>query len=180
MATVLFFKRTYSLTKHVAGHKLVLSSDIYDNEKRLRSIWRHQLRSSNPTSPVSLSPTSSQTQFSFLSQSFPTSRLLQLLNNTSSHLSNIAGSWTGVGSQPTNPFAQLVCDQCLKRSTKTLNDYLMDAIKFTKKSDMAYSPTLSGQPSDNPYLVCIYCWYTVHSNCISSPKTLVILRDSPI
>src|SRR5699024_8338487 len=112
---VLFFKRNYSMSKNVAGHKLVLSSEIYDNEKRLRNIWRHQLRGSHTTSPLSLSPTS---QSNFLSQSFPTSRLVQLLNNTSSHISYLAGNWTSSTSQATNPFAQLICDQCLKRSSK--------------------------------------------------------------
>lgn len=175
IATVLFFKRTYSFVRHISGHKLVLSTEIIDNEKRLRSLWKSQLKAttgkgSHPTSPVSLSPTATTNppQFNFLSQTFPTSRLLQLLSNTSNHLSNFAGNWAGNGSA-SNPFAQLVCDQCLKRSTKSLNDYLMEAIKFTKKSDGALPHSPGQQPEsvrNNPYLVCIYCFFTIHLNCL--------------
>lgn len=162
--------------KHISGHKLVLSTEIIDNEKRLRSLWKSQLKAtankgSHPTSPLSLSPTASNpSQFNFLSQSFPTARLLQLLNNTSNHLTNFAGNLAGASnSSATNPFAQLVCDQCLKRSTKSLNDYLMDAIKFTKKSDVPLSQSPSQHSENvrnNPYLVCIYCFFTIHLNCL--------------
>ncbi|KAJ6222886.1 hypothetical protein RDWZM_001431 [Blomia tropicalis] len=166
---VLFFKRSYSLIKHVSGHKLVLSTDIFENEKKLRNIWRNHLRSTNSSSsPRSLSPTSSPT--GFLSQSFPTSRLMQLLNNTSTHLASLAGNWTNSNNSATNPFTQLICDHCLKRSSKSFNDYLIDAFKFTKKQESSLGQTsclpIENSRNGNPYLVCIYCFFTIHLNCL--------------
>ena len=158
----LSFKRIYSMTKHVSGHKLVPSIDIYENEKRLRKIWRNHLRDTNPTSPLSISPTSSN----ILTQSFPTSRLLQLMNNTTNHLSYLAGNLTNSSNQATNPLAELVCDICLKRSTKSLNDYLMDAFKFSKKTEAGLIHSSSQNDNNNPFLVCIYCFFTIHLNCL--------------
>ncbi|KAI2803378.1 Differentially expressed in FDCP 8, partial [Blomia tropicalis] len=154
---------------HVSGHKLVLSTDIFENEKKLRNIWRNHLRSTNSSSsPRSLSPTSSPT--GFLSQSFPTSRLMQLLNNTSTHLASLAGNWTNSNNSATNPFTQLICDHCLKRSSKSFNDYLIDAFKFTKKQESSLGQTsclpIENSRNGNPYLVCIYCFFTIHLNCL--------------
>ncbi|OTF84026.1 DUF4206 domain containing protein, partial [Euroglyphus maynei] len=163
----IFFKRIYSFTKSISGHKLVLSSDVFENEKRLRTTWKNYVKNS---SPLSLSPPSSASEM--LNNSLPISRLLNLL--TSNHLSYLTSScvnWPISSCQPpTNPMQQLVCDHCAKKSTKSLNDYIFDALKFGKREDSA--PAIGIQSStdlrsSNPYLVCIYCFFTIHFNCLT-------------
>lgn len=163
----IFFKRIYSFSKSIGGHKLVLSSDVFENEKRLRTTWKNYVKNS---SPLSLSPPSSASEM--LNNSLPISRLLNLL--TSNHLSYLTSScvnWPMAACHPpTNPMQQLVCDHCCKKSTKSLNDYIFDALKFGKKEDS--TPAISMQSStdlrsSNPYLVCIYCFFTIHFNCLT-------------
>lgn len=151
----------------VAGHKLVLSSDIYENEKRLRSIWKNYVKKS---SPLSLSPPPSFSSTDKLTNSLPISRLLNLL--TSNHLSYLATScvnWPMATIQPTNPMQQLVCDYCMKKSTKSINDYIFEAFKIGKKDENSFSTSVSINDfrSTNPFLVCTYCFFTVDYNCLS-------------
>lgn len=168
----ILFQRNYSFVKFVCGHKLVPSADVFENEKRLNCIWKTYLRNSHScASPLSTSPTSSS---NFLLQSLPTARILNLLKTN--HLANISYSeWANLATPATNPLDQLVCDQCLKKSTKSFNDYLPEAFKFGKKAELSSSVPASDSPRPtNHYLVCIYCFFTIHSNCLSrvSQKSL--------
>lgn len=173
---LLYFQRTYTFTKHVGGHKLVPSNDIYENEKRFRSMCRSG--HSTPSTGLSMSPSTAGTTMpqaaAASSQSQATLKLYQIMNNTTSYISYLTSacaSWANSGAQPTNPFANLVCDCCLKRANKSLNTYIMEAFKFTRRIET--TPTLGtsvgGEDTagSNPYLVCIYCFYTVHLSCLN-------------
>lgn len=174
----ILFQRTYSFVKTVSGHKLVPSSDIYENEKRLNSIWKSHIRnSSHSISPLSSSPT---TSCNYLFQSLPTSKIINLLK--SNHLSHLITSYSdwGLATAPcTNPLSQLVCDQCLKKSAKSFNDMFLDALKFGKKSDSSSNlQTDNHSKQGNQYLVCIYCFFTIHVNCLSRVMYLSFLIES--
>ncbi|KPM04735.1 DUF4206 domain containing protein [Sarcoptes scabiei] len=161
----IFFKRIYSFSKSAAGHRLVLSTDIYENEKRLRSIWKNYVKNS---SPISFSPPTSPTTDQMTS-SLPISRIINLL--TSNHLSYLNCVWSSSSLQPTNPMQKLVCDYCSRKSSKSLNDYIIDALKLNKKEELSQSlESLSlndSRSSMNPFLVCIFCLFTIHYNCLS-------------
>lgn len=144
---------------------------------------------------LSMSPTSSsgilQRMHSSSNQPYSQSliNLFHLLNTTSNYIffltnscvssmdsSFVSGSSQMKGLKATNPFTNLICDYCLKTAwgkTFDLNSLISDALgklsQSLRKSSLGnvQGPTIMGE---NPFLVCIYCFYSIHLNCLNKVR----------